>query len=410
MTVSSPLGETYDPWGAHLADPYPFYAQAREKEPVFFSPAVNAWVVTRHDDVRDVLRHPEVFSSANALRPMTTVHPATVTELRKGYPQATRPVQSDGEEHRRLRAPLARGLSPAKVDAAEPLIRRRAGELVDAFAADGHADLMRQYAYRLPVDVISHLVGLDPDDMELAYTGSYGGIQMIAARRPEAEQAAGARELVRFELRCGEYAQARRAEPRDDLISDIVTSLWPGEGPLTPEQEAHAAKIVSGLYVAGHVTTTALIGNAVVELLTHREQWERLCAQPAAIPAAVEEIARFRTSVQGFLRVTTRPATVGGVDLPAGAEVLLLYGSANRDEAVCERPEEFDVTRPPTRHLAFGTGVHACAGSGLARRELTVTLEVLTRRLPTMRLVDDQDFAINSPMTSRGPTALQVTW
>jgi cytochrome P450 len=162
--------------------------------------------------------------------------------------------------------------------------------------------------------------------------------------------------------------------------------------------------------VAGHTTTSSLLGTGLVHLLEDRSRWLLLRERPELIPGAVEEMARFDPAVQSFFRVTTRPAEVGGVRLEPGTELLLLYGSANRDEALCEHPEEFDITRAPTRHLAFGMGLHACVGAGLARTELRVSLETLTRRLPDLRLDTDQEIRIRPGLNHRGPWWLHVTW
>jgi cytochrome P450 len=410
MVTSPSLGERYQPFGVHLQDPYTFYALARRTEPVFFSPALEVWVVTRYDDIRAVLRDPETFSSLNALRPVVRFHPGTIEELRKGFPMVPSIPSSDGELHRRLREPLTRALTPEKVAALVPFIRERADALVDAFVADGHAELMGQYAYPLPVEVLAKLLDLDPSDWASVTHQSYESVAMISSDLPEAEQAEAARQYVAFQHLLTGYIEARRKAPRDDLISQVVTALAPGPGPLSFEQQAELVVCLSSVTFAGHTTTSSLLGTGVWHLLSDRERWELLRERPELIPGAVEEMARFDPAVQGFFRVTTRPATVGGIELPAGAEVLVLYGSGNRDEALSERPGEFDVTRSPTRHLAFGHGLHACVGAGLARTELRVALETLTQRLPAMRLAAGRSVEIRPGLNHRGPWALHVEW
>jgi cytochrome P450 len=194
------------------------------------------------------------------------------------------------------------------------------------------------------------------------------------------------------------------------LLSEVVAALAADDGPLSLEQEAELARVVMGLFVAGHITTSGLVGNGIRHLLSHRDQWELLCDRPELVENAVEEIARYDTPVQGFLRITTQPTTLGAVQLPHGAEVLLLYASANHDQALCQHPEVFDITRRPTRHLAFAAGRHTCVGAGLSRRELAATLRTLVRRLPTLRLVPDQEFQVQGMLTAHGLRALHVTW
>ena len=204
------------------------------------------------------------------------------------------------------------------------------------------------------------------------------------------------------------YARARRDDPRDDLCSEMVSALAPGDGELSLEQRGEIVSNLQNLLIAGHLTTTALIGTALLHLLRDRPQWELLCARPELIPAAVEEAARFDTAVQGFRRVTTRPVTIAGTDLPAGAAVFVAFGSAGRDEDAGERLDVFDITRAPVRHLAFGHGVHGCPGSQLAREQVRITLETLTGRLPGLRLAPGEDSEMLPTMIHRSPRTLLV--
>lgn len=188
MTTSPTLGEDYDPLGAHAQDPYAFYALARQQQPVFFYPELAAWVVTRYNDVRAVLRDAETFSSANSLRPVAKPDPAVFAEFAKGFPMVPEAVTSDGAAHRRLRRPFADGLGPDQVRAVEPFIRQRAGELVDVFAGDGHAELMRQYADPLPLDAIGRLFNLQPADLPVVHAGSLGMVVLGSARATGEQQ------------------------------------------------------------------------------------------------------------------------------------------------------------------------------------------------------------------------------
>jgi cytochrome P450 len=190
----------------------------------------------------------------------------------------------------------------------------------------------------------------------------------------------------------------------------MVQALAPGTAELTLDQRGELVSNLQNLLIAGHLTTTALIGTAVLHLLRHRAQWELLCTRPELIPAAVEEAARYDTAVQGFRRITTRPVTLAGTHLPAGAEVFVAFGSANRDEASYDRPDVFDITRTPTRHLAFGHGLHACPGAQLAREQVRITLETLTRRLPALRLAADQPVTMLPTLIHRSPQQLVLTW
>lgn len=391
-------------------DPYPRYEQARRSTGLTYVAELDAWLVSRQADALEVLRRPDDFSSANALTPDIPPSAAVIAELSKGLGGFRTVVTSDGAAHQRYRAPLSRGLSPARVTAVTPYIRERATALVDAFITEGGAELMSQYARLLPGEVIGRLLGLAPEHVPVAVHGSYQAEQLLFRPLEEADQLQAARDVVALQHLLDGYVRASRERPGDDLCSDLVSALAPGDGELTIDQRREIVSNLQNLLIAGHLTTTALIGTALLHLLRDRPQWELLCASPGLIPAAVEEAARFDTAVQGFRRVTTRPVTVAGTDLPAGATVFVAFGAANRDDVVYERADAFDVTRTPARHLAFGHGVHACPGSLLAREQIRITLETLTGRLPELRLAPDHDVTMRPTMIHRSPAALFVTW
>ncbi|MEV0667325.1 cytochrome P450 [Actinomadura luteofluorescens] len=378
-------------------DPYPFYARAREAEGLTFVPELDAWLVARHADARAVLRDPETFSSANALRPDVIPGPEAVDVLRS-LPQG-RPVvlTADGDDHRRVREPLTRGLSPKRVAAALPFITRRARELVASFAGDHRVELMGRYARVLPGEVIGHMLGLDPEQVPALVEGGYRAEDLVCRPMSTGEQVAAAEQVAGMKRVLDAHVRGR--EPGDDLCGEMARAIEP-HGTLISN--------LQNILLAGHLTTTALIGTAVLHLLRNREQWELLCARPELVPAVVEEAARYDTAIQGFRRVTTRPVRVAGTDLPAGAEVFVAFASTGRDPRAHDRPDEFDITREPARHLAFGHGVHACPGSQLAREQLRVTLEELTSRLPGLRV--EEPVEMLPSLIHRSPRELFLTW
>lgn len=379
------------------SDPYPHYSRARETPGLTFVPELDAWLVARHADARTVLRDPEAFSSANALKPDVVPGPEAVEVLRP-LP-AGRPVviTADGDEHRRVREPLNRGLSPKRVAAAVPFITARAGELVASFADDHRVELMGRYARVLPGEVIGHLLGLDPADVPALIEGSYRAEDLVFRRMATEEQVAAANAVAGMKRALDAHVRSRADE--DDLCGEMVRAIEP-HGTLISN--------LQNLMLAGHLTTTALIGTAVLHLLRNREQWELLCERPELIPVAVEEAARYDTAIQGFRRVATRPVTLAGTELPEGAEVFVAFGAAGRDPDAHERPDEFDITRKPARHLAFGHGVHACPGAQLAREQVRITLETLTRELPGLRL--DGPVEMLPSLIHRSPRELVLTW
>ncbi|GAA1824582.1 cytochrome P450 [Actinomadura chokoriensis] len=379
------------------SDPYPHYTRARETPGLAFVPELGAWLVARHADARTVLRDPEAFSSANALKPDVVPGPEAVEVLRP-LP-AGRPVviTADGDEHRRVREPLSRGLSPKRVAAAVPFITARAGELVASFAGDHRVELMGRYARVLPGEVIGHLLGLDPADVPALIEGGYRAEDLVFRRMATEEQVAAATAVAGMKRTLEAHVRSRADE--DDLCGEMVRAIEP-HGTLISN--------LQNLVLAGHLTTTALIGTAVLHLLRNREQWELLCERPELVPAAVEEAARYDTAIQGFRRVTTRPVTLAGTELPEGAEVFVAFGAAGRDPGAHERPDEFDITRRPARHLAFGHGVHACPGAQLAREQVRITLETLIRELPGLRLEGPVEMLPS--LIHRSPRELVLTW
>ncbi|EMF53601.1 cytochrome P450 [Streptomyces bottropensis] len=402
-------------------DPYPHYARARAAEGLTYVPELDSWLVARDADVREVLRRPEDFSSANALRPDVMPAPAALAVLGGGFGGRPVVVTADGTLHQELRAPIVRGLSPARVAAVLPYAAERAEALIDGFVKDaegsrgaesGRVELMSAYAGRLPGEVIGRLVGFDPDDVPALVHGGHRAEQLLFRPMTEAEQIAAAEDVVATAHRLDAFVRARHADPREDLGTELIRSVvGAGAGELTLDHRHQVVAHLQNLLIAGHLTTTALIGTTLLHLLRDRRQWELLCAEPERIPAAIEEAARYDTALQGFRRVTTRPVTLADTELPAGTPVFLAFGSANRDGSRHPRPDDFDITRPAgSRHLSFGSGTHTCPGSQLAREQLRLTLELLTSRLPGLRLADGPHITMRPTLIHRSPERLELVW
>ena len=396
-------------------DPYPVYTRARQTEGLTHLAELDAWLVTRDADVREVLRSPEDFSSAMALRPDVLPAPAALAVLGGGFGGRPVVVTADGARHQQLRAPIVRGLSPSRVAAVLPYAAERAAALVDTFTDGqrdhGHVELMSAYARRLPGEVVGRIVGLDPADVPGVVHGGHRAEELLFRPLEEDEQIAAAEDVVAMQHTLDRYVRERHEHPRQDLGTELIASVTDeADGDLTLENRHQLVAHLQNLLIAGHLTTTALIGTTVLHLLRHRDQWELLRAEPDRIPAAIEEAARYDTALQGFRRVTARPVVLAGTELPAGATLFVAFGAANRDEKRHTRADTFDITRTPSRHLAFGFGVHSCPGSQLAREQLRLTLEELTTRLPGLRLAPDRPVTMRPTMIHRSPYALHLTW
>ncbi|WP_405729616.1 cytochrome P450 [Streptomyces sp. NBC_00028] len=391
-------------------DPYPHYERARRTAGLTYVAELDAWLVARDAEVREVLRRTEDFSSANALVPDILPGPAALAVLGGGFGGRPVVVTSDGSRHQELRGPLVRGLSPARVAAVLPYAAQRVAELVGSFVDAGEAELMGAYAQRLPGDVIGRIVGLDPAEVPAVVHGGHRAEELLFRPLEESEQIAAAEDVVDMQRILERYVRERHASPREDLGSELVASVVEPGGEITLEQRHELVAHLQNLLIAGHLTTTALIGTTVLHLLRHPEQWALLCAEPERIPGAVEEAARYDSALQGFRRVTTRPVSLAGTELPAGAAVFVAFGGANRDPDRHERADTFDISRTPARHLAFGFGAHGCPGAQLAREQLRLTLEELTRRLPRLRLAEGEAVEMRPTMIHRSPLRLHLAW
>jgi cytochrome P450 len=238
--------------------------------------------------------------------------------------------------------------------------------------------------------------------------GSANRLLFMFGRASDDEQVEIATGMAAFWRYCEALAEDRRAHPRGDFTSDLVHTPDATGQPLTQQE---VSTILFGLLLAGHETTTNLLGNALRRLLEQREAWEALCTDSALIPGAVEEVLRYDSSVIHWRRRTTRPVTLSEVEIPANANVLVAIGAANRDPRVFPDPDRFDIRRPNAgEHLSFGYGPHYCLGAPLARLEARVVLEELTARLPSLRVVADQTYAFMPIVGFRGPRSLEVEW
>ena len=363
----------FDPFDPTTREnPYPVYARLREEEPVHRIEALGLAVVSRYDDVLAILKDPHSFSS---------------TAMRDLFSQSARSVMDDAElegetligtdppVHTRLRKIVNRAFTPSRIAALEPRIREITADLVSRFEQRGKCELLSELAIPLPVTIIAEILGVDParreefkrwsDDLLLAGTG-----------RPTPEQA----ERIRISddelgVWVDEVVEARRAEPRGDLISALVAAES-YEEVMTSEEIGNLIMI---LLIAGNETTTNLLANAMLALLGHPDQLAAVAGEPGLIPGTVEEILRYDSPVQLTLRRARRDVELPGGKIHENETVAVLLASANRDERQFADADRLDVRRDTRGHVAFGFGTHFCVGAGLARLEARVGLEALLR-------------------------------
>ncbi|WP_230119630.1 cytochrome P450 [Arthrobacter sp. Bi83] len=348
-------------------DPFPHYKRMREHAPVLHDESSGSWHVFRYDDVQRVLSEHATFSSR-----MGGGDPSETGQL-----FAASLVTTDPPRHRQLRSLVTQAFTPKAVDGLAPRISTLTEELLDGIAAIGTADLVEELAYPLPVIVIAELMGIPAEDRDRFKKWSDVIVSQTRAGAESADHRTTNRDMTEYFLA---MIEQRRRRPGSDLISNLLAAEIEGE----KLSVAELLGFCSLLLVAGNETTTNLIGNAVLCFTEVPGTIERLQAEPALLPQAVEEVLRYRSPVQSMYRVAATETILGGLQIPAGAPLVAWIGSANRDDRHFQRPDQFDIDRGPVRHLAFGHGIHFCLGAPLARLEARIALAAVLSRLPRL--------------------------
>lgn len=406
-------GRPFDPTSvAAAADPQPWLGAARRDQPVFYLADQDVYCVTRYKDVIEVLQDPLTFSSryTNKFRPMTS--PVLAAVFPNGHPGAHSMTLQDPPVHTRIRRLANKAFTPRVVSAMAEQIRARCDELITAFIADGHADLLSQYSQLLPIKIMSDISGA-PESADLDF-GAWG-VDYFALTEgapvmtPERELLLAERSgrMMNFFT---EYVEFRRAEPGDDLISALIHATTDEGDPALTTDEVIAT--LSAMMSAGIETTAVFIPMVLRELLKDNLLLERVRHDRSLLPALVNEGLRRHPPARGVRRTALKDTVVAGVPIPAGADLFLYYVSANFDEGIFPDPSRFDIDRPNVeRHLSFGRGTHFCIGAPLARLEIQLALDALLDRLPGLRLsVPDEQIEWIPHMTLPRPSALLTKW
>jgi cytochrome P450 len=385
------LAGRYDPFAAEVKrDPYPYYAALRRDAPVLEVAARGMWAVSRHADVGFALRRPDLFSSS-------------VNADRADLPASETLLGSDPPAHTGLRKRVERSFTPRRIRELGDRLEGLAQKLVSGLAARGGGDVVAGLAAPLPVVVIAELMGIDPARGD-EFKRWADAVIARGTGRASANRAALDAEVADFKRYLGDAIEARRRAPGDDLLSALVRAE-DGAAGLSAAQALNFAVL---LLLGGSETTTHLIGNALRALRTDEAALARVRGERALVPALVEETLRYDAPVQSVLRRTTAEVELGGARVPAGAIVILLLGSANRDERVFDDADRFRLDRQGTKHLAFGAGPHYCLGATLARMEAEAALAALLA-LPGLRLGADEATLVDS-FVLRGPRALEISF
>jgi cytochrome P450 len=390
---------------AFKADPHPTFAAMRRDDPVLYQPGLDGetllYFSTRYADVEHILTDEAHFRrDFRAYGRETPIPDPRIDDLVNNHM-----LNKDGADHRRLRSLVTQAFTPKRVREMRPRVQAIADELLDRVEGQGQMDLIADYAFHLPTIVILEMLGIPAADRERFRAWSNA---VIMPTLDEASFMEAMRLMAEFLAYLEAFFAERRAAPTDDLVSALIQAEEAGDR----LSQGELMGMLMLLIVAGHETTVNLIGNAMVALWHNPDQLAKLTADPALMPAAVEEFLRYDGSVErAFARLAVDGAAVGGETLVDQAGVLPILAAANRDPAVFHDPDRLDIGRSPNPHLSFGKGAHYCLGAPLARLEAEIALNTLLRRLPGLRPsipLDELRWRL-SP-TFRSLEALPVVW
>ena len=365
-------------------DPYPTYKRFREEDPVHKTP-FGPWVISRYADCVGILRDPRSSSDAtksNEFAQFAAANPRMAEDTTRPF------LFMDPPDHTRLRGLVSKAFTPKVVEGLRPRIQQIVDQLLDRVVAKGSLEVIEDLAYLLPVQVISEMLGVPPEDHE-----TFKGWSAVLARSLDPDMGTlPSEEIERREKIANDFVayfeqlfDTRRKDPRDDLLSALLGAEEEGDK-LSPDELVTTCIL---LLVAGHETTVNLIGNGVLGLLRHPDQLARLRSDPSLDKSAVEEFLRFDPPVQFTVRTMLDEYAIGDRVIAKGEQAIVGLASANRDASQFTEPDQLDVARSDNRHVAFGFGAHFCLGAPLARAEGQIALGTLVRRLDGLELLDD---------------------
>ncbi|MEO1061150.1 MAG: cytochrome P450 [Actinomycetota bacterium] len=388
-------------------DPYPLYRELRAQCPVHRMPENGTYVLLDHADVREAATDPERFSSTRSGRSGAPANARAFNEVlnERGWRKADTLQRTDPPVHTRYRRLLARAFTPKRVGALTPLIDGVVESLLERIGPAGRCEFVSEFALPFPGIVIADQIGLDESRYETFKR--WADAMLILAQRPtisEDEARGWAAIEAEAQHHLAELFEQRRAHPEDDLISVLVHAhVHDDDTPLTIEE---LQDLMHQLVTGGFETTTSALSAGMLLLLQHPDEMQRLREDPTLVDAFVEEVLRFDSPVQGLWRTTTCPVEVGGVEIPQGATVQLRFAAANRDPAVFDDPDRFDLDRANAKeHVAFGMGPHFCIGAALARQEMRSAFTAILARLDDIELDGELPSPLHEPSVFLRPMA-----
>ena len=380
--------------------PYEAYKTLRNEAPVYQCPATGMYVITRFEDVRQILTDTEHFTNetaylTDATEPSPRARRVRDTFEQEGWVPAKTLNGRDDPDHKAVRSVFNDAFRPKKIESLEEEVRDLAYRLIDDFIDDGECEWVKQFAIPLPLLVIGKQMGANPDDIWRIKAWTEAFFHRISLMQSEEEELVSVRKEIEAQHYFQPIFERLRREPNDTLLSDLVNTEIPEWGRCLTDNELHA-EMMADTFVGGSETTTNALSGGVRLLIESPDQWDRLKSDPEHyLPRLVEEVLRLEAPVQRLMRTAAVDVEMHGVSIPKGSMLLIGYAAANRDDQVFADAERFDLDRDDgRRHVTFGFGTHYCMGAPLARRELMQGFSMLVERIDEMWFCDDTDLGI----------------
>ena len=414
MTIDISTFNPFDP--ETLQCPFPHYAKMREEQPVLKVEGLGIHMVTRHDLVMQVLRDPQTYSSVfggTGMPVASEVRKRFEEVFAEGYPRVSTMLTADQPEHTRYRRLVSRAFHPKVIAEMEPVIRSITVRLIDSWIERGRIEFVKDFAVPLPVEVIARALNVPDSRLADFKRWSDDSIAGIGTNISVDERIRAERGVNEFQHYFAEQLEDRRLDPRDDILTNLLNARIEDDDAdvddKRPLDVPEMLSIIQQLLVAGNETTTKMLTEMIRLLVENPSEWEKLRKDPTRVEKIVEETLRLSTPTQGMWRIVTSDTELGGVALRKGDRIVIVFSSANRDEALYSDPDSFEPDRENLRdHLAFGKGIHFCLGANLSRLEGKVALEELSRRLDTISLPDSNTFEYYPSFMLRGLTKLDL--
>jgi len=390
--------------------PFHVYQQLQEEAPVWQMPGTNVFVVTRYDDIREIIRDPGRFSSSfSALLNTGSSNEEVNTIYGQGYEMVETLLTQDPPRHRVYRNLVNKVFSNKRIEGMRSEVEKMSNELINQWIDEPEVDLLNRFCVPLPIYVISDQLGVPRSELSLIKKWSDASASRLGRLADEEEQIQNAKDIVEFQHYFAALLDRMREAPEDNIISDLANNTI-DEGRLLTKPEALG--MIQQILVAGNETSTSAIAGGVVLLIQNPDQQAMLRQHPDLIPAAVEEILRLETPTSGMWRRATADTEIGGVDIPEGAFLMVRFAAGNRDESIFTDGGAMSVARENAdSHLAFGQGTHFCLGAQLARMEMQVALTGLLNRTTDWALVEGKNPLKHSPnVLLRGLTDLHISF